>query len=205
MPRQVDHALRRRQIAEAVWRIARRGGLEAASLSEVAAEAGVSKGLVQHYFRTREQILVFASQALQERIEQRVRRSIAAEARQASPRAVLRAILRGLLPTDRDSRTEMIVAGAFFIRALTDPALAARYRDGQVLILTALSDLIGQAQAAGELLPDLDPAREAEVLLSVVESAGSALLLGRHTAAGAMALLDHQLARLAPARPRRRR
>ena len=198
MPKQVDHAVRRRQIAEAVWRIASREGLEAASLSEVAAEAGISKGLVQHYFRTRDEILVFASQTLQERIGQRVQRSVAAEARQSSPRAMLRAILRGLLPTDDDSRTEMVVASAFFVRALADRTLAARYRDGQRLILDALAGLIGQGQAAGEFLPGLDPVREAEVLLSVAESLGSALLLGRHTSRTAMALVDHQLARLAP-------
>jgi hypothetical protein len=39
MPRQVDHDLRRRQIAEAVWRLAARGGLENVTLRQVAAEA----------------------------------------------------------------------------------------------------------------------------------------------------------------------
>jgi TetR/AcrR family transcriptional repressor of bet genes len=196
MPKQVDHNARRRQIAEALWRIASRGGLEAASLNEVAAEAGVSKGMVQHYFQTRDDILVFASQLLQARVEQRVNRSLAEESSRASPRAVLRAVLRGLLPTDDDSRTEMLVASAFFVRALGEPALAARYRDGQRLILDAIGGLIRQAQEAGELIAPLDVAREAEVLLSVVESLGSALLLGRHTRKTAQGLIDHQLAHL---------
>jgi AcrR family transcriptional regulator len=54
VPRRVDHAQRRRQIGEALLRIAHTRGLQAASMREVAAEAGVSLRLVQYYFHTKE-------------------------------------------------------------------------------------------------------------------------------------------------------
>ena len=45
---------------DALWRITRRQGWDAISLRNVAAEAGVSMGMVQHYFTTKDQMLRFA-------------------------------------------------------------------------------------------------------------------------------------------------
>ena len=50
MPIVVDPEERRRDLAEAVWRVVRRDGLERASVREVAREAGVSMGSLRHYF-----------------------------------------------------------------------------------------------------------------------------------------------------------
>ncbi|MFB8061103.1 TetR family transcriptional regulator, partial [Kitasatospora purpeofusca] len=52
MTARVDHEERRRQIAEALLRIADTQGLQSASMRAVAAEAGVSLRLVQYYFET---------------------------------------------------------------------------------------------------------------------------------------------------------
>ena len=41
MPKIVDHEARRAELAEAVWRLASRDGLEAVTLRGVAAEAGL--------------------------------------------------------------------------------------------------------------------------------------------------------------------
>ena len=48
MPRKVDHDERRRHIVGALLRIAGTQGLDAVSMREVAQEAGVSLGAVQH-------------------------------------------------------------------------------------------------------------------------------------------------------------
>ena len=52
MPKKVDHEERRRRITDAVCRITLRGGLNAATFRTIAAEAGMSAPLVQHYFAT---------------------------------------------------------------------------------------------------------------------------------------------------------
>jgi AcrR family transcriptional regulator len=49
VPRRVDHEQRRRQITDALLRIAGTRGLQAVTMREVAAEAGVSLRLVQYY------------------------------------------------------------------------------------------------------------------------------------------------------------
>ena len=66
MPKKVDRQERRTRIADALMRVAADQGLEAVSLRHVAAEAGVSAGMVQHYFRTT------ASAALREETGQMV-------------------------------------------------------------------------------------------------------------------------------------
>nr|WP_238589747.1 TetR family transcriptional regulator [Pseudonocardia sp. AL041005-10] len=80
MPRVVDHGQRRGEIAEALWRVAAAEGLEAVSLARVAEEAGISKGRVQHYFASRDELLDFAAQQLQLRVDGRVRARMAAAA-----------------------------------------------------------------------------------------------------------------------------
>jgi AcrR family transcriptional regulator len=52
MAREEYHALRRQQVAEAVERLVAAHGLDAVTIAKTAAEAGVSVGLVQHYFAT---------------------------------------------------------------------------------------------------------------------------------------------------------
>ena len=64
MPKRVDHEERRRQIADALLRTAATRGLHAAGMREVAAEAGVSLRLVQYYFGTKEELMLFAMQQL---------------------------------------------------------------------------------------------------------------------------------------------
>ncbi|MGH3910171.1 MAG: TetR/AcrR family transcriptional regulator, partial [Pseudonocardiaceae bacterium] len=60
MPKRVDHRARRTQIADALMRVAATKGLQAVSLRHVAHEAGVSAGMVQHYFRTKDEMMTFA-------------------------------------------------------------------------------------------------------------------------------------------------
>jgi AcrR family transcriptional regulator len=59
---------RRELILDAAVTVISRRGVDRARLADVAEQAGVSLGLVQHYFRTRERLLVEAFRREQERI-----------------------------------------------------------------------------------------------------------------------------------------
>jgi AcrR family transcriptional regulator len=189
VPKQVDHEQRRREITEALCRIAAASGLEAVSLGQVAVEAGMSKGLVQHYFRSRDEMLVYATGYLRERVEHRIA--------SGAGDATLRNLLAALLPTTPEARTESLVANAFFIRALKDPALADRFAKGDALLRAAVVGLFAAGQEAGELAAELDQERESDILLAIVAGLSQSLLLGQHSPDSALAALDHQLARLA--------
>jgi Uncharacterized protein conserved in bacteria len=59
VPKVVDPAERRRELAEAVWRVIRRDGLEQASVRNVAREADLSMGSLRHYFATQSELMAF--------------------------------------------------------------------------------------------------------------------------------------------------
>lgn len=77
MVRTIDGEARRRVLADAVWRLLRAGGLEAASVRAVAAEAGLSAGSVRHFFTTQDELHVFAMGELVRRTTERVERALA--------------------------------------------------------------------------------------------------------------------------------
>ena len=185
MPKRVDHEERRRLIAAAVRRIAADRGLEAVSLGEVATEAGISKGLVQHYFPTKDAMLRHATATLRTQVEDRIGAPV-----------TLRDVVVALLPLDEEGRTDALVANAFLVRALKDEEIADRFRTGHTQLTEALAALITAAQTEGTLARDLDPAREADLLLAVVGGLGDAVLLGHRSPEDAVALIDHHLSRL---------
>src|SRR4051794_4248198 len=104
MPRRVDHAVRRREITDAVCRITVKGGISAATFREVAAEAGVSVRLVQYYFGSKDELLLATQRAVAERASARTFAAVAGIDR---PRERLRAILRSFIPIDDESRENM--------------------------------------------------------------------------------------------------
>jgi AcrR family transcriptional regulator len=125
MPKVVDHEQRRRELAEAVWRVIRRNGVEGASVRTVAQEAGWSAGALRHYFRTQSELLDFAIELAAERIRQRV----GALELLDDPRRAVEQLLSELLPLDDERRAENEVWLAFTACALIDPQLRVRYAE----------------------------------------------------------------------------
>ncbi len=119
MPRQIDPAERRQELAHAVWRIIRRDGLHGASVRAVAREAGVSMGSLRHYFGTQSELLVFAMQLVIDRIERR----LAALELPEDPVRAAETVLAQLLPLDSERQAENEVWLAFTAHALVDPEL----------------------------------------------------------------------------------
>lgn len=119
MPRVVDVEARRRELSDALWRIVRREGIGGVTVRAVAAEAGVSAGMVQHYFRTQDELIEFAMyQALQQMAE-RVRQVDLSEPDLESAMAALEAVL----PLDEQRRAEAQVWLAMLSRRHARPSL----------------------------------------------------------------------------------
>jgi AcrR family transcriptional regulator len=125
MPKVVHHEQRRREIAEAVWRVIRRNGVEGASVRTVAQEAGWSAGALRHYFGTQSELLDFAIELAAERIRQRIGELELAD----DPRRAVEQLLSELLPLDDERRAENEVWLAFTARALIDPQLRVRHAE----------------------------------------------------------------------------
>ncbi|MFJ7216916.1 TetR/AcrR family transcriptional regulator [Amycolatopsis sp. NPDC098790] len=195
MPRLADHEQRRRQIAEAVWRIASTRGLEDVSLRKVAAEAGVSLRLVQYYFGTRDDLLLGALEILNADAGESIRAELGPE-EDAAPREVLRAMLVGMLPVGDERRTRYLVHLAYFVRSLSDPGLASAFSAAPPDLERLTADLLAWGRDRGEVAPDLELLPEAELLLSSVDGLQTSIILGQRTPEAAIALIDHQLDRL---------
>ncbi len=123
MPKIVDSDVRRLELADATARLIARGGLGAATMRDVAAEAGLTTGSVTHYFTDKRELLLFTLNASLER-----RRGRRASSAVVSPSVALRASLEGALPLDDDRRRHWMVTLAFCALAAGDPDLAAVQR-----------------------------------------------------------------------------
>ncbi|MGK5552788.1 TetR/AcrR family transcriptional regulator [Actinomadura kijaniata] len=159
MPKVVDPEERRRELAEAVWRVVRRDGLDQASVRNVAREAGLSMGSLRHYFTSQAELLAFTLRTVTERIEAR----IAALPDEPDPRRRAEAVLAELLPLDAERAAENEVWIAFTARSLVDPELRALRDEGY----RALRD--GCRALVAALAPDRDVERETERLHALVD------------------------------------
>jgi AcrR family transcriptional regulator len=183
MPKKVDRQARRTLIADALMRVAADRGLEAVSLRHVATEAGVSAGMVQHYFRTKDEMMAFALDVVRDRNQARVTEVTGRLGDDPPARLLLRALIAALLPLDDDSRDDGRVALAFLAYTTVRPEIAEPLRAETKLMTSFLAGLIpapgGEPAAAG--------------LLALMEGLGVYLLGGQYTAEEALGALDAHL------------
>lgn len=197
MPKRVDHAERRTEIAEALVRVAGRRGLHAVGMRDVAAEAGVSLRLVQYYFETKEKLLLFGLDYLAERLGGRVAARLRDAGGTPGPRERIEALLRAALPTDEESRTFHHVYTSYAVLSMSDRTLAAQpFIKNPDAAERAMTELLRQAQAADLLQPGADPQSEAIGLLAMSAGLGTSILVGQRSPEAAAAVLEHCLNRI---------
>ncbi|MFL1376312.1 MULTISPECIES: TetR/AcrR family transcriptional regulator [unclassified Nocardiopsis] len=191
MPRKIDdHERRERRelLADALMRLAAAQGLEKVSLRHVAAEAGVSTGMVQHYFRTKDEMMTFAVTMVMDRIRERSTAQAAA-APPTSPRELVRALLSQILPLDETRRLEGHVSLAFLAYAATKPSMVSGLGEEAAQMRAFLADQVRAGGAEG-----VDPERAAAGLLALVDGLGLQVLSRQCDEGEAVAALDAHLA-----------
>ena len=187
MPKKVDHTERRALIADALIKVAADQGLEAVSLRHVATAAGVSSGMVQHYFRTKDEMMRFAMDAVRERSEARITAAAGGLGSDPPPRALLRTMITGILPLDEESRAYGRVGLAFLAYTAVRPAAADPLRSETRQMVGLVAGLIRGGGSAP------DPEAAALTLLAAMEGLGVYLLGGHCTADEALRALDGHL------------
>lgn len=194
MPKKVDHDARRRQITDAVCRIALRGGLGAATFRQVATEAGVSVRLVQYYFGTKAQLLDITLQHVGERSIARLMKWV--EDTDGSPRAVLGAFLKSFAPVDEESRMANLMYVALHSESIVavlenrTPA-AERKQESEMMYDTVLEQL-----DRGELAAGVNAEAEASLITSLMPGLGQYILSETITAQDAYDTIDYHLDRI---------
>jgi AcrR family transcriptional regulator len=201
MPKVVDHAERRAELAAAVWRLASRDGLDAVTMRRVAAEAGWSTGAVAHYFEDKEQLLLFAFETVADRVGRRV---VRAAERIRDPLELLRAQLVEGLPLDTERRAEVRVWFAFLGLAETRPELARAGRDAYRVWRQRVAKTLGAAQRQGVVDGSIDADQEAAALIALVDGLAIQATFDARAigAARQLEIVDDRLGRLAIASAR---
>ena len=118
MPRVVDHAERRQQIVFALWLVIAEQGIEGVSLRHVAAEAGVSMGRIQHYFGTKEALVLAGCTAL---VDSAYGNYL--ETADAAPRDQLLRVASQQIPRDDGGRTGVSVWYAYVAKSINHAAV----------------------------------------------------------------------------------
>ena len=195
MPRQVDHEARKTAIARALWRVAEARGLDKVSLREVATEAGISLGQLQHYFANRDEMMVFAMEFMGRKNVERVAARML-ELGDPSPRARLRAIAHEMLPLDDRAKAGSLMQLSFQLEAARSESLRAFAERQSAALRSVLEGTIALAIRSGDVPPDRDPVEEAALLVALGQGLRSDFHSGALTAEQTVALMDRYLDRV---------
>ncbi|MFI9201972.1 TetR/AcrR family transcriptional regulator [Streptomyces sp. NPDC053048] len=172
MPKIVDPEARRRAVADAVFRVAGRDGLENASLRNVAEEAGLAVGSVRHYFASHSELMLFAMRELARRVDARVRGR--AERLLAAPSgpdraALLEELLAEFLPLDAARHDEAVLWLAFSTAARVRPDLRPRADELHAGMRELIDRVLREGRHHGGFPEDLDAPLEALRLLALLD------------------------------------
>jgi AcrR family transcriptional regulator len=197
MPKRVDHDERRREIVEALFRVAARDGLAAATYRTIATEAGIPAPQVQYYFATKADLIHGAQLELGSRIVGRGMHLIAKAGPEPSAEAMLRAAVEGSHPVDDVTRQELVLFYLFFLAALSDQSIAdSGLIVAQRSIATTFTEWIRAAQERGEVSPEIDPVHEARLVLFADTGLILAALVGIQSLEEAAGTMDYLLSKL---------
>jgi AcrR family transcriptional regulator len=184
MPKLVDHEARRRELLEALLRITSADGWDAITLRRIAAEAGVSVGMVQHYFTSKDEILRFAIEMTAEDTRQRVRQRIAELPPPRTPRLLTETVLTEMVPNTSRRAIEATAASVWVRRFLLQPENQAP--DELTIALT------GQIRLGRGGTPE-DAERDAAGLVALLDGLICSMVAGRQTTESAIAILRAQI------------
>src|SRR3954469_17465587 len=169
---------RREQLIAAAARVIARSGYDAATVRDVAREAGVSTGVIAYYFDGKDDlfahVLRTASRAFRSRLER-------AGAGAETPRERLLALAEAATPADEEAARAHALWIDFWARAARDPELAGltvRLYDGWRREIAAA---VREGQRAGAFRDDADPDAFARGVAAAADGLATHVVLHRGT------------------------
>ena len=137
---------RRQDLIEATLDCVAEHGLEGATVRAIALRAGVTAGLIRHYFPGKEELLQAAYEAVMTRMTEQAKAALGAA--DLAPGERLAAFVEAnLAPPVVDPRVFSLWAG-FIGRAHADPALAAVHRESYLGFRDEVEALVAETLAA---------------------------------------------------------
>lgn len=153
MPKIVDVEQRRADIARACWRVIVRHGIAGVTTRELAREAGISTGVLFHYFPDKEAIIYAAFEELVETFRQQMRHNVGPATTSLER---LRLVALSNLPLDPSRSDEFGVWLSMWAHTYTSETLRLKQAELYQSWRDILTNLIRDAIADGSLRDDLD-------------------------------------------------
>jgi len=155
---------RRLEVSEAAWRVIVREGLDRTSLRAIAQEMGCTTGVVTHYFRNKQELILFALHRVTEKLTTFMEEAIES----VSGVERLTAMLSAFLPLDTERQNILRVWIAFLGYAVGRENLMAAHQHSAAQLRALLVEELQQLQADRLVRQEIDPEIEANVLLALV-------------------------------------
>jgi AcrR family transcriptional regulator len=197
VPKIVDHELRRQELLAATWRVIARTGIVRATTREIAREAGVSTGVLAHYFADKEELLAAAlrlsHQQVYARVRERTQGLLGLDA--------LRVVMLEALPLDEQRLLEAQIEANFWSLALGNDALRDLQHEEFERFWDVLLYRVEEAQKVGQIWPGIDASDVTHQLMIMVEglSIEAVLYPSRATPERQLRTLDSFLDRISAA------
>lgn len=169
---------RRAAILTAVWELIAERGIADVSFRNVAQRGGVSPGLVQHYFGSKEHLVRASAEAM---IENAARWHFSED---MSPRVALRRVLTHEIPTNVAMRRGVAAWYGYVAASFSDATLA------EVLANAKRGQQDETARLIAQLRPDADASELARRLIAISDGLTIRVLGHDLTATDAMRSID---------------
>lgn len=175
MPKTVKHDIRRAEVAEAAWRVIARDGMDRTSIRAIAHELGLTTSVVTHYFRDKDELMIFIMNRVMDHSRIRTERLAA----QTSGLKRFEHIIYAALPTDEKGFLEWQIWAAFVGHAVGREPLLLEHRKRTKLHIQSLVAELTLLQAAGLIRKRLDIEAEAACVLALIDGFGVNTVLDR--------------------------
>lgn len=163
MPKIVDHEQRKKQIAEATWKVILEQGMEGATVRNIAKEAGLSLGALRYYFSSQNDLFVYAMALVKENATARINEIVQET---LPPYEKVIKILLQIVPVNQETKAEMDVWFAYVFYTRHKERVFNREENELFIGMTKIIEYLDQHQL---LRPDLDKEMEAERLYSLID------------------------------------
>jgi AcrR family transcriptional regulator len=188
---------RRVQLTGAAARVIARKGYVAATLRDVADEAGTSTGTLNYYYQGKDDLFAATLRAASERFQGELASAVAAA---ATPRDKLVAMARAATPSTTDGREGHAVWIDFWAQAARDESLRQLNQRIYDRWRTEIARIVRDGQAAGAFAPGPDPEAFARGYTAVIDGLATHVVLHEGLGAAEMeaacrAYVDAALAR----------
>ncbi|MFF1574500.1 TetR/AcrR family transcriptional regulator [Leifsonia sp. NPDC058292] len=196
MPKVIDHDQRRADIIDVTWALIVKGGLEAATMREIATEAGFANGALKHYFPGKDEII----QGTYERALGMMSQGVAESVDGKTGLEALRAIVYATAPLEPGAVTAGRVLLTFWERAVSNEDLHQAYLAHLDDWRAGLATYLAQGRAAGDIVTDTPDEQLVDeiVLMNVGATIMSLIAPDRSTAELQRRHLDAFFERITP-------